>query len=91
MPTATLIIINSLYEGGIYQKCPFNLDQWSAGDFQNIFLFIEEQVFFVTIVRARARQEELGYTWSTIQDVDGGTPCVSRPTFEEVDALNPGF
>ena len=39
-----LIIINSIYEGGIYQKFPFNLDQWSTEEFQNIFPCTEEQV-----------------------------------------------
>ena len=37
----------------------------------------------VTILRARAKQEEPYLEWwSIIQDIDGGTPSMSRPTFE---------
>ena len=40
------------------------------------------QTQVVTILRARAKQEEPYLEWSIIQDIDGGIPTMSRPTFE---------
>ena len=67
------VIINLIYEGGIYLeifRISFHRLRCESDAGSNHFT-------------CKSRTYKRNHTQSTFQDVDGGTPSVSRPTFEE--------